>query len=230
MGAGNPPRAGCPRQNLRRTVADLVQAGLSVAVCEEVRCAGAPCPCLLLSCWAACVLPCPAMQLRMSAPWYARLSLNTLLPSCADARGLRLRLDAHQAEGAVHCGRGERMSTAPCRSVPPPPPTRQPWPPHALSRLAPHSPPASACLRLPPIQPQVTPANPYLLHGLVDEDADLPIDAAPPLLALVPQVGGPRRRARYWLCDVRRWMLRGAGTTGCLPLRAPPTRRDAIQI
>lgn len=39
---------------------------------------------------------------------------------------------------------------------------------------------------------QVTPANPYLLHGLVDEDADLPIDAAPPLLALVPQA----RRAR----------------------------------
>ncbi len=30
MGAGNPPRAGCPRQNLRRTVADLVHAGLSV--------------------------------------------------------------------------------------------------------------------------------------------------------------------------------------------------------
>lgn len=37
MGAGNPPRAGCPRQNLRRTVEDLVKAGLSVAVCEEAR-------------------------------------------------------------------------------------------------------------------------------------------------------------------------------------------------
>ena len=36
----------------------------------------------------------------------------------------------------------------------------------------------------------VTPATPHLLHGLVDEDADLPIDASPPLLALVPQVGG----------------------------------------
>lgn len=36
MGAGNPPRAGCPRVNLRRTVADLVHAGLSVvrAVCD----------------------------------------------------------------------------------------------------------------------------------------------------------------------------------------------------
>lgn len=48
MGAGNPPRAGCPRQNLRRTVADLVQAGLSVAVCEEVRwrCCRRCCACL----------------------------------------------------------------------------------------------------------------------------------------------------------------------------------------
>ena len=36
MGGGTPPRAGCPRQNLRRTVADLVDAGLSVVVCEEV--------------------------------------------------------------------------------------------------------------------------------------------------------------------------------------------------
>jgi predicted GIY-YIG superfamily endonuclease len=33
---GNPPRAGCPRANLRRTVADLVEnGGLSVVVCEE---------------------------------------------------------------------------------------------------------------------------------------------------------------------------------------------------
>ena len=31
QGYGDPPRAGCPRQNLRRTVADLVEgAGLSV--------------------------------------------------------------------------------------------------------------------------------------------------------------------------------------------------------
>lgn len=30
MGAGDPPRAGCPRGNLRRTVEDLVRAGLSV--------------------------------------------------------------------------------------------------------------------------------------------------------------------------------------------------------
>ena len=33
---GNPPRAGCPKGNLRRTVSDLVEgAGLSVVVCEE---------------------------------------------------------------------------------------------------------------------------------------------------------------------------------------------------
>ena len=33
---GNPPRAGCPRANLRRTVSDLVEnGGLSVVVCEE---------------------------------------------------------------------------------------------------------------------------------------------------------------------------------------------------
>ncbi|PSC73121.1 DNA mismatch repair mitochondrial isoform X1, partial [Micractinium conductrix] len=36
----------------------------------------------------------------------------------------------------------------------------------------------------------VTPANPHLLHGLVDEDADCQSMPAPPLLALVPQVGG----------------------------------------
>ena len=36
MGSGVTPRAGCPRQNLRRTVDDLVSAGLSVVVCEEV--------------------------------------------------------------------------------------------------------------------------------------------------------------------------------------------------
>ncbi len=37
----------------------------------------------------------------------------------------------------------------------------------------------------PPLQ--VTPASPHLLHGLVDEETDLLFDAAPPLLALVPQ-------------------------------------------
>ncbi|KAL0046056.1 hypothetical protein WJX82_001167 [Trebouxia sp. C0006] len=36
MGQGDPPRAGCPVVNLRRTISDLVeQAGLSVVVCEE---------------------------------------------------------------------------------------------------------------------------------------------------------------------------------------------------
>lgn len=39
MGQGDPPRAGCPIGNLRRTVADLVeQAGLSVVSCS-VACA-----------------------------------------------------------------------------------------------------------------------------------------------------------------------------------------------
>lgn len=37
MGQGNPPKAGCPRANLRQTVDHLVAAGLTVAVCEEVR-------------------------------------------------------------------------------------------------------------------------------------------------------------------------------------------------
>jgi hypothetical protein len=37
--------------------------------------------------------------------------------------------------------------------------------------------------------PQVTPANPHLLHGLLDDNQDLQIDAAAPLLAVVPQVG-----------------------------------------
>jgi hypothetical protein len=37
MGQGGPPRAGCPRVNLRQTVNDLVRVGLSVVVCEEVR-------------------------------------------------------------------------------------------------------------------------------------------------------------------------------------------------
>jgi hypothetical protein len=35
---GNTPRAGCPKGNIRRTVADLVYgAGLSVVICEEVQ-------------------------------------------------------------------------------------------------------------------------------------------------------------------------------------------------
>ncbi|PSC67590.1 mitochondrial-targeted muts 1, partial [Micractinium conductrix] len=92
-GAGRPPRAGCPRQNLRRTVADLVAAGLSVVVCEET--------------------------------------------------------PEGYSYGSMRTKQKQRFVAA-----------------------------------------VVTPANPHLLHGLVDEDADLPIDAAPPLLALVPQVGG----------------------------------------
>ena len=37
MGAGDPPRAGCPRANLRRTVADLIHAGLSVVGAAALR-------------------------------------------------------------------------------------------------------------------------------------------------------------------------------------------------
>jgi len=36
----------------------------------------------------------------------------------------------------------------------------------------------------------VTPAAPHFLHGLIDEDADLAVDSAPPLLGISPQVGG----------------------------------------
>jgi len=36
MGREGVPRAGCPKQNLRATLADLTGAGLSVVVCEEV--------------------------------------------------------------------------------------------------------------------------------------------------------------------------------------------------
>ncbi|EFN52896.1 hypothetical protein CHLNCDRAFT_138439 [Chlorella variabilis] len=98
MGSGVTPRAGCPRQNLRRTVDDLVSAGLSVVVCEE-----APEP---------------------------------------------------YSYGSMRTRQKQRYVAA-----------------------------------------VVTPANPHLLHGLVDDDTgrlerDINIDAAPPLLALVPQVGG----------------------------------------
>ncbi|KAL4438720.1 hypothetical protein ABPG77_006324 [Micractinium sp. CCAP 211/92] len=93
MGAGNPPRAGCPRQNLRRTVEDLVNAGLSVAVCEET-----------------------------PEPY---------------------------SYGTMRTKQKQRF-----------------------------------------VAQVVTPANPHLLHGLVDEDVDEHFDEAPPLLAVVPQVGG----------------------------------------
>lgn len=36
----------------------------------------------------------------------------------------------------------------------------------------------------------VTPATPHFLHGLVDEDADVPVESTPPLLGIVPSVGG----------------------------------------
>jgi hypothetical protein len=91
---GNPPRAGCPRVNLRRTVADLVEnAGLSVVVCEEA---------------------------------------------------------------------GEDYS-------------------YGMQRKQPKQ-------RF--IAAVVTPATPHYLHGLVDEDADLALEGAPPLVGIVPTVGG----------------------------------------
>lgn len=49
------------------------------------------------------------------------------------------------------------------------------------------------CSALLPLQ--VTPASPHLLHGLVDEETDLLFDAAPPLLALVPQASRATPRA-----------------------------------
>lgn len=91
---GNPPRAGCPRGNLRRTVSDLVEgAGLSVVVCEE-----APEP---------------------------------------YAYGTQRRNPKTRYIAAV-----------------------------------------------------VTPASPHFLHGLVDEDSDLLVDSAPPLLGIIPRVEG----------------------------------------
>lgn len=91
---GNPPRAGCPRMNLRRTVSDLVNnAGLSVVVCEE-----APEP---------------------------------------------------YTYGSIRKQPKQRYIAA-----------------------------------------VVTPAAPHFLHGLVDEDTDIPVDSAPPLLGIVPSVGG----------------------------------------
>lgn len=90
---GNPPKAGCPRVNLRRTVADLVQeAGLSVVVCEEV------------------------------------------------------------PEGYQY---GAKK------------PPKQRY-----------------------VAAVVTPAAPHFVHGLIDEDADLILDSAPPLLGIAPRVGG----------------------------------------
>lgn len=49
MGVGDPPRAGCPIANLRRTISDLVeQAGLSVVSLRmrQGRCTPATAPCL----------------------------------------------------------------------------------------------------------------------------------------------------------------------------------------
>lgn len=34
----------------------------------------------------------------------------------------------------------------------------------------------------------LTPATPHLLYGLIDEDADLPLDSTPPLLGIAHQV------------------------------------------
>ena len=36
----------------------------------------------------------------------------------------------------------------------------------------------------------LTPATPHLLYGLIDEDADVPLDSAPPLLGVASEVGG----------------------------------------
>lgn len=93
MGSGDPPRAGCPRQNLRRTVMDLVEAGLSVAVYEE------------------------------SPEAYSY--------------------------GSTRTKQKQRY----------------------LAQV-------------------VSPASPHLVHGLVDEEGDVVLEAAPPLLGIFSQAGG----------------------------------------
>jgi hypothetical protein len=91
---GNPPRAGCPRTNLRRTVSDLVEGGgLSVVVCEE-----APEP---------------------------------------------------YNYGTMRRNPKERYVAA-----------------------------------------IVTPAAPHFLHGMVDEEYNIPVEKTPPLLGISPTVGG----------------------------------------
>lgn len=91
---GNPVRAGFPKGNLRRTVADLVEgAGLSVVVCEEV--------------------------------------------------------STEYSYGFTRSRQKERYIAA-----------------------------------------VVTPAAPQLLHGLMQEQGDIPLDAAPPLIGIAPRVGG----------------------------------------
>ena len=90
---GNPPRAGCPRVNLRRTVSDLVEnAGLSVVVCNEVP---------------------ESYEYGKKKPPRERFIADI-----------------------------------------------------------------------------VTPASPHFVHGLIDEDADLALDSAPPLIGIAPRVGG----------------------------------------
>ncbi|KAL4544776.1 hypothetical protein Ndes2526B_g00720 [Nannochloris sp. 'desiccata'] len=90
---GNTPRAGCPKGNIRRTVADLVYgAGLSVVICEEVQ---------------------------------TGYSYGSKTP------------------------RKQRF-----------------------------------------IGDVVTPASPHYLSGLIDEDSDVILDYAPPLIGIAPQVGG----------------------------------------
>ena len=91
---GNPPRAGCPRANLRRTVSDMVQGGgLSVVVCEE-----APEP---------------------------------------YTYGTMRRTPKERYVAAI-----------------------------------------------------VTPAAPHFLHGMVDEEINIPVEKTPPLLGISPAVGG----------------------------------------
>lgn len=91
---GNPPRAGCPRANLRRTVSDMVEGGgLSVVVCEE-----APEP---------------------------------------------------YTYGTMRRAPKERYVAA-----------------------------------------IVTPAAPHFVHGMVDEEVNIPVEKTPPLLGISPAVGG----------------------------------------
>jgi DNA mismatch repair ATPase MutS len=139
---GNPPRAGCPRGNLRRTVSDMVEGGgLSVVVCEE-----APEP---------------------------------------YTYGTMRRTPKERYVAAI-----------------------------------------------------VTPAAPHFLHGMVDEEINIPVEKTPPLLGISPAVGGYSvievdaelmtvRETEGLTEDAVYSRLHEGGLVPPLYLHSPPTLADA---
>lgn len=139
---GNPPRAGCPRANLRRTVSDMVEGGgLSVVVCEE-----APEP---------------------------------------YTYGTMRRTPKERYVAAI-----------------------------------------------------VTPAAPHFLHGMVDEEINIPVEKTPPLLGISPAVGGYSvievdaelmtvRETEGLTEDAVYSRLHEGGLVPPLYLHSPPTLADA---